>query len=738
MKKFLTTFLMILITQVVFAGEYCKIGNTNIVLSDKADAMQKEAAGELQKHLKKLLSKPLKLNGRTPEKITFFVGLSPEAEKAGFTDIPAAGTLPGKFAIFRKNDNFLLYGMDSAQGRKSLYNGRSHCGTFFAVSYFVQKYLQVKFIMPGEKYIIYPSSAEVEFSAAADIPAPAYKLRHFGHGGKNANWRESVLWYRRRLGVLPEEYRADHAYFFINNWNRRFKNRPEFFALYNGRRFNGSYPYHFPCTSNPEVIKQIVDDIKAVVKKDPAVKNIRFFCDAPVYTCECSNCRNSPAGKFIEGEDHSETVYALIAQVGHELQKSYPDMGFSTQTKGISYHQPPRSIKLPANVYMSILTAHFNQPNYEEVRQKCLQWRNAGAIVLVKSYPRGPEMKDYPVMNPRRIAEYYRELAGFMDGSMIAEGRGNVPYTFSVLNNYVHSAVMFDPSVNVEELIREFCSFAAPGAGKELQAFYDRMEKLQASANFRDDPLLNYYIYFRLKEPRIFLNAALKKAPGNEFLQQLDKDFADFEKKSAACSAFITSEEQLKKIQQGFEARQQPIKLGAADTVINFRAFSFFRDFQTAQAKLEKSDTQLLLTIDCQENRMKELLVTCQENHQGQMWNDDEIELFICKPGATEPYLHFMVNAQGFYRIQRVSGGKAVELTGFELKTQSTLNKDSWRLQIALPLGELKEFISDGKTAMAIYRHRPPRQGDKNQFSGAQKPVNGAFRDISGRFEVEF
>jgi hypothetical protein len=147
MKKIFSIIFTVLAAAGVFASEYCQISNTRVVLSDNAGALQKEAAAELKKHLSKLLDKPLTVNGTTPEKITFFVGISPEAEKAGFTELPAAETLPGKFAIYRKNNDFLFYGWDSAGNRNTIYDNRSYCGTFFAVSYFVQKYLQIKFII---------------------------------------------------------------------------------------------------------------------------------------------------------------------------------------------------------------------------------------------------------------------------------------------------------------------------------------------------------------------------------------------------------------------------------------------------------------------------------------------------------------------------------------------------------------------------------------------------------------
>lgn len=736
MKKWFLTALIFSCVFALYGKEYFKLHNVTVQIPENSTAMQREAAAELKLHLSKLLTAPLKVNGKVPTQITMFVGFSPAAERAGFTGLPAADTLPGKFAVCRRGNDFLFYGWDS-QPEGSLFNGKQHCGTFFAVSYFVQKYLQIKFIMPGERYTFYPEKAEITFAADSDIPKPSYLVRHFGNGGKNSSWRENTLWYRRRFGDIPQIARADYVYMFINNWNKRFADRKELFALHDGRRINESYPYHFPCTSNPDVLKQIVADIVAEKTKNPSINAIRFFCDAPVKTCECTNCRNSPAGKFVTEEDHSETVYALLSQIGNELHKLYPDMRLHAQTKGKSYHQPPRSIKLTKNVVITILTAHFTQPDYNAIRRQCRQWREAGAVVMVKSYPRAPEMKDYPIMNPHRIVEYFKELSGSMEGSVVSESRGNVMHTFSRLNNYVHSAVMFDASVNADALITEFCRLAAPQAAKELRSFYDSMEALQSTANFRDDPLMNCYIYFRLQEPVKHIDAALKKSPDNPFLQELHKDFMAFVQKSADCSKGIANEKELAELFRSFAERHPAVKLSEKPCDIKFRNFAFYRDYQKTDCKVYRKGDALILDAVCYENQMDELVIACKKNHQGQIWNDDVLEIFFGKAGQQEPYIHVTVNAGGFYRVIRRSGGAEKEMNSVTLTNTRVTGKDHWQMQIAMPLAPLAELTTDGKIQMAVYRHRPARNGDKNQMSGAQKPLTGAFRDISGRFELQ-
>ena len=145
MKKTLFTLLLAAVVLPLAAAEYCNIYNVKVILPESPSNFQKEAAAELKNHLSKILSKPLKLNGTVPAAINMYVGYSEDARKAGFVHLPAAENLPGKFGVYRNGNDFLFYGWDFAEKDPSLYNGRAHCGSFFAVSYFLQKYMQLKF-----------------------------------------------------------------------------------------------------------------------------------------------------------------------------------------------------------------------------------------------------------------------------------------------------------------------------------------------------------------------------------------------------------------------------------------------------------------------------------------------------------------------------------------------------------------------------------------------------------------
>ncbi|MBR2873800.1 MAG: DUF4838 domain-containing protein [Lentisphaeria bacterium] len=732
MKHFLTLFLLTALFFTAGGAEFAKALNYRIIIPDKATSIEKAAAAELKLHLSKSFTKPVKLNGKTPKTICFFVGNSKEAASAGLTPVK----YKGEFGIFRKNDNFLLAGVDTPNG--FLTRLTDECGTFHSVAYFVQKYLNVKIFMPGKEGIKYASNPEIIFAKETDTPRPSFSVRGFQSLGKGCPKGESLLYFRRRLGRVPAWTRSNYYYKFLNSWNKRFKDKPEMFALHEGRRVNENYPRHFPCTSNPAVVDQVEKDVAEVLKKRPYINSIRFFSDAPVRSCSCANCRNSAAGKYVTATDHSETVYAFFCKIAKRVLKHKQGLYFHVQTKGSVYCNVPRTETLPPNTVISILTGHFLPPDYTKMLALCADWRKAGAKVIVYAYPRAPEMKDYPLMNPHRIAEYYKKFQGSAEGSNMSEGRSKVPYSFSALNTYIHSAVMFDTKVDADKLIDEFCALAAPKSSKELKKFYTAMEQLLEGAGFRDDPRYNCYAMERLQTPRAALAQALAKDPGNHFLKQLSADFANFIKVIEKTAPSVARYKKAIKEYEAAAAKRKLVKLSVNPVEFPLVPFKIYDDFQEGSVKIRQQGEDFRFTALCKENKMASLRAFCNENHTGMIWSDDAIEVFFGSTTAPFPYIHLTLNSKGIYRMQlNTAPGKVTDITNVALKTKGYTGKDEWGVEAAVPLKALKNLIKDKKFKVGFCRCRHMTGKRQTQFSGVQKSLTGSFHDDTARFTVQ-
>ena len=729
MKRFLTTFLFSALISAAAGAEYAKNLNYRIIIPDKASAIEKAAAAELKLHLAKSFTKAVKLNGKVPKLITFYVGLNKES---------GIGPLyEGEFGVFRKGEDFLLTGVDTPRGNISKVT--DSCGTFLCVAYFARKYLNTKFFLPGAHGVRYALDPEIRFPGNSDTPAPSYTVRGFQSLGKGVAAADSILYFRRRLGSVPAWTRTNYYYRFLNIWNKRFKDRPELFALHEGRRVNESYPRHFPCTSNPAVLDQIEKDLAAALKKNPRITSIRFFSDAPVRSCSCVNCRNSAVGKLVTEHDHSETVYALFCKIGQRVLKYKKGLYLHVQTKGSVYCNVPKTEKLPPNTVISVLTGHFLPQDYSKMRALCASWRKAGAKVLVYTYPRAPEMKDYPLMNPHRIAEYYKNFKGAAEGSNFSEGRSKVPYSFSALNTYIHSAVMFDTSVDADKLIDEFCSLAAPKCSAELKKFYAAMEKLLEGAGFRDDPRFNCYAFERLAAPRELLKKTLAKDPANPFLKQLSADFENFVGVVAKTAVAVKKYNEMLKAHDAAAAKRKLVKLSEKAVSFPLVPMKVCENFQEGLASISQVKENFKFKVFCKENQVSHINVRCTENHTGVIWGDDTAELFFSAPGASYPYIHIAVNAKGIYRVQLNSAPKvSKELHSFNFKSAGRIGKEGWSVEGEIPMKLLAPVLKGKKMDLAITRSRTITGKRQAQLSSVQRTAAAGFHDPGNRFTVEF
>ena len=348
-------------------------------------------------------------------------------------------------------------------------------------------------------------------------------------------------------------------------------------------------------------------------------------------------------------------------------------------------------------------------------------------------------MQDFPLMNPHRIADFYKKLQGAAEGCSVSEGRAKVPYSFSALNTYVQSAVMFDVKADPDKLIDEFCRLAAPRSSRELKSFYSAMEQLLEGAGFRADPRFNCYRPERLKNARKHLADALNKDPGNKFLKQLSADFSVFIKSLTPTGPAADRYFKAIAAHDAAAAMRKLVKLSGRPVEFPLVPFVLYDDFQNATAQLSQEKQNFKFRITCQENQISTLRTNCTTNNGGNLWSDDVVELFFASSGAAYPYIHLGLNPKGIYRVQlNTAPGKAVDLQDFKISTRSRINKDNWTVEAVIPLKQLQSVMQGRRMQIGICRCRPGILKRKIQLSGVQKTTTGAFHSASGRFTVEF
>lgn len=128
----------------------------------------------------------------------------------------------------------------------------------------------------------------------------------------------------------------------------------------------------------------------------------------------------------------------------------------------------------------------------------------------------------------------------------------------------------------------------------------------------------------------------------------------------------------------------------------------------------------------------------CREPHpdqlvarmKGEVWNDDDVELFVHPPGRFA-YYHFMVNSLGRWQSEKSHGGAY----GARAHAAAVVGKDRWTVELAVPWSDLNGPPKAGETwRMNFNRVRKPSPGFFGLWSVTRGPFHNPARFGNVRF----
>ncbi|OQA85123.1 MAG: hypothetical protein BWY31_02140 [Lentisphaerae bacterium ADurb.Bin242] len=697
--------------------------NYRIVLPDNAARVQKTAAEELKNYLEKMYTEPIRLNGKTPASLTFLIGFPAEAIRAGFTTLPALGDYPGEFGVFTRNDCILLSGTDDRDIDPWALSGRT--GTLLGVYYFLEKYAGAAFFAPGPKGEKLPLNPPLALPPE-DLPKPAYDIRGFVVHNDTLPRTDLLRFYKQRLCSVPLWAAPNLNYQTLNRWDKRFAERPGLFALFGGKRVNKSYPYHVPCLSNPEVFEIITTDILAEIRRRGDVHTVRVLgSDAPIQPCECENCRKSADG--------SDYVYTFVNRVAKAVRQAYPEMNFYTQEKGNSYNHPPKGVTLEPHFTAAVETGYPYRKDYSGNIPLFEAWKKAGARTVIRGYPRLPAMKDYLICNQGEIVQMLREMKDKTNGMLVSDGsmyRFKVHYACCVLTNSIQAKALFNPDLDLDREVRNFCDLAYPGAGKEMAEFYSVMQKIRGEHSDWINPLTGQYSAQNLDKPAELLEAAAKKVTDKYWFQPVYDNFmrlrADAEKFRARTAEFNKVMERYRELPETIVVPLLPETAGRysfdryGQKLPLFPRMAYATDFQKSEVRFAADSQYLYVELFAQEENIKSLQTKYTPHEKtSSVFSDDCFEVMFAHSDKNAPYLQIGVHSGTRFQILEQMGSGFREITlPINCGSWTNMQDKTWKILLEIPLREIRKYCPDGKGRIAVFRYRPGTDGRESQSSG--------------------
>jgi hypothetical protein len=513
----------------------------DVIVAINATGDERAAADELVRCVKKATGVELRIHAtRTPGRPVVLIGQSVAPEGAR-----------GKIARL-SGDGYLVEAADDTL----VLAGKGHEGTSFAVYEFLERFVDARWLWPGEVGEVIPARKSLAVKDVSIAKEPAFAWRFLGPGG--ALWNHHDRWSAERdLGVSLEHQAAQkrwekrnrfggeniyggHAFGEILPPSVYGPTHPEYFALVKGERqwkkFDGKHGCQ-PCTSNPEVIAKVVEYCLRQFAIHPDWDGVSIGMNDGRGFCECDNCRRLDTGKMQNERNDPEQQRAAVTPVLTDRMITYCNQVAAAVTRVLpekkvlffgygQFHEPPERTQVHPNVvvaYTVNCSGFWNAANREKAFADFAAWKRVTPTFGVYEYHTQSNFPDMPRLVPELIQVELKELQRI--GSRHFHTQAGNGFAVNGLNFYVLGRLLWDPSADVKAIQADYVQKAFGPAAPVMARYYDRFIESWRSKKSEPVRMLGFANYDEvvrayprdLREAgRRDLDEALKAATGDD------------------------------------------------------------------------------------------------------------------------------------------------------------------------------------------------------------------------------
>lgn len=397
---------------------------------------------------------------------------------------------PEGFVIKTDGDDLFIAGRDSTD------TGMPVAGTFYGVCEFLERYLGVRWLMPGPSGEVAPRRATIEIASANIRQEPPLCMR--GNLSQRVAADQSSnagSWSAyQRIGSRVK-ISTGHAY--GGWWDRYHEQYPDIFALQpNGTRINAGERERL-CESNPTLWKLVAEEKIKELRANPDLlaASISENDGGPNKFCSCAACRawDSPETQerfkadpnlYLRQESDliSDRVYHFYNEVAKLVQKELPDRYVSGYAYSVYQAAPIRDYPDHSdNLIIGYVgfdsEEYLNDTARTAQREDWLKWSKLTKHLFLR-----PNLLlqpiSLPIIYPHKLAEDLRFMADHgLWGATFGSGHGG-NWGTQGLNYYVLAKLLWDPHRDVAPIIEDYCRSAYGPGADAMKEYYRRAEDL--------------------------------------------------------------------------------------------------------------------------------------------------------------------------------------------------------------------------------------------------------------------
>ena len=485
--KLLVVIGCLLVNGVVGAVELVKTSRTALVIYHRKNAVAtvKTAATELQHYLKKVSGARIKITNKSPMGKFISLGVNSLSRQAGLNlnNIKADG-----YRITVSNGNIYILGHDTQNGKMSTKCGFSK-GTLFGTYSFIEKYLGVRWLMPGKAGEYCPALKNILLDNKLSlVENPSFRWRHIPYLIKNRQ-RDGVLirqWaLRNKLNYQAYSMSLYHYHIWQYIFTPEvYKKHPEYFALLGGRRVRPVGDRYKICTSNKGTINYHAQAAFKFFASHPHNKGFSLSPTDSAGYCQCPKCLAQDESNRPENGSLTRRILLYYNAVAKLVNKRYPERYMCGYIYA-DYLYPPqdRSLKIAPNLFLVVASSltygyTFFRPEVQKEWFKIMRhWssitHNIGYYDLPmhcsanNGAPLAPGVEQLKIMLPA--------LKKFKVKSVYIYG--DEEWGHATVYNYLLARLMWNANLDIDRELKLFYQQCYGKGGRDIGKMYSLIDR---------------------------------------------------------------------------------------------------------------------------------------------------------------------------------------------------------------------------------------------------------------------
>ncbi len=431
------------------------------------------------------------------------------AEKAGVMPADLKGF---ENMIAEKGGNVYLFGRDVQRFPKEKNPPWKKCvlPTVKAVTRFMEKHMDVRFLGPGRVGMDVPKVAKVE------VP-DGCRDRHLPPIDYAPATDYTMLYGYAANAFGPGAYHSygGHTYHKACPQEKYFKEHPEYFGLVNGRRTPVPIKNSTLCISNPKIEDLLVEEL--VARLDEGALGVQLGQQDGRQWCQCERCKayGGPAADTV-----GEKLWILHRKVAERVAKMRPGKVVNILSYSATAEPPKTFHEFPENVMVEVC-----HPTDSRLRN----WKENykvphGFVVYIYLWGNYPLLGFTAKHSYMHCANFVRMLMRHGVHGIYRCGFGELFGTEGPAY-YLFGRLIDDPGADVNAVVQEYCERAYGPAAEAMREFHDTLDRRLMAADLMMNPdsefgsalpgnPLDLLAYIYTPEVAAKMDAALTRAEG--------------------------------------------------------------------------------------------------------------------------------------------------------------------------------------------------------------------------------